>query len=153
MEHFEGHATEPVIRANPVRSGTEILEKGAFERGLPDCEYSISNSADHHVQNHINCAQSGSSADRPDKLAPVILLIDDEDSYRNVLRQVLVNAGYEVIEAANGAEGIRRFFNKPADMIITDIIMPEKEGIETIIELKRAFPKVKLIAMCLHLPP
>jgi len=52
-----------------------------------------------------------------------------------------------VVEAANGAEGIQRFNEKPADMIITDIIMPEKEGIETIIELKKAHPDVKFIAM------
>ena len=79
--------------------------------------------------------------------SPVILLIDDEENFRSVIRQVLVNAGFEVIEADNGAQGIQYFYEKPADMIITDIIMPEKEGIETIIELKKSFPNVKLIAM------
>lgn len=61
----------------------------------------------------------------------LILLIDDEDSFRSVIKQVLVKAGYEVVEASNGVAGIRYFYEKPADMIVTDIIVPDKEGIET----------------------
>ena len=79
--------------------------------------------------------------------SPVILVIDDERPFRAVISQVLSKAGYNVVEAANGVEGINRFYENHVDMIITDIIMPEKEGIETIIELKKAHPRLKLIAM------
>ncbi len=76
-----------------------------------------------------------------------ILVIDDEKQVRGMLRQVLERAGYEVIEACDGEEGIKLFRKQGADLVITDIIMPEKEGVETIIELKRDFPDVKVIAI------
>jgi len=76
-----------------------------------------------------------------------ILIIEDDDQTRSMLRQVLEREGYEVVDAPDGREGIRLYRGKPTDLIITDIIMPEKEGIETIMELKRDFPDVKIIAM------
>jgi DNA-binding response OmpR family regulator len=76
-----------------------------------------------------------------------ILIIDDEDQPRRMLQQVLTRAGYEVIEARNGNEGLQYFRTRPTDLIITDILMPEKEGLETIIDIRREFPAVKIIAM------
>jgi two-component system, chemotaxis family, chemotaxis protein CheY len=76
-----------------------------------------------------------------------ILIIDDEDQPRRMLQQVLTRAGYEVIEARDGHEGLQRFRATPTDIIITDILMPEKEGLETIIDIRREFPGVKIIAM------
>ena len=76
-----------------------------------------------------------------------ILIIDDEDQIRKMLRQMLERAGYEVDDAPNGKEGIQRFRQQPADLIITDIIMQEKDGIETIMELRREYPDVKIIAV------
>ena len=76
-----------------------------------------------------------------------ILIIDDDVQVLDMLRQTLECGGYEVVDAPNGKEGIRLYRENPADLIITDIIMPEKEGIETIIELKRDFPDVKIIAI------
>jgi CheY-like chemotaxis protein len=64
-----------------------------------------------------------------------------------LLREILEHAGYEVEEASNGEEGIRRYREKQADLIITDIIMPKKEGIETITDLRVEFPDVKVIAI------
>jgi len=55
--------------------------------------------------------------------------------------------GYDVTEASGGEEGIEMFHKNPADLIITDIIMPDKEGIETIMELKKDFPGVRIIAI------
>ncbi len=78
---------------------------------------------------------------------PRILLIDDEPQIRSMLTQVLTRAGYEVTEAANGAEGIRSFHEAPADLVITDLIMPGQDGIEAIIELRRQSPTVKIIAV------
>ena len=76
-----------------------------------------------------------------------ILVIDDDTQFRQMLGQMLERAGYEVLEAANGKEGIELCQQAPTDLIITDIIMPEKEGVETIIELKRDFQDVKIIAV------
>jgi DNA-binding response OmpR family regulator len=78
---------------------------------------------------------------------PRILLIDDEPQIRAMLTQMLTRAGYEVTEAANGNDGVRRFREAPADLVITDLIMPGKDGIETILELRREFPDVKIIAV------
>lgn len=75
-----------------------------------------------------------------------VLVIDDAAEIRQVLREMLQRTGYEVLEAANGKEGIRCVHTEPIDLVITDIIMPEKEGIETIQELQRDFPEVKIIA-------
>jgi len=76
-----------------------------------------------------------------------ILIIDDEQQIRSMLRLMLEREGYEVVEAPDGIEGIRAYRQKPADLIITDLIMPNKDGIGMIIELQKEFPDVKIIAM------
>lgn len=76
-----------------------------------------------------------------------ILLIDDDGVARGILSNLLEEEGHEVIEAANGAVGTALYREKPADLVITDIVMPEKEGIETIIGLRKEFPDVKIIAV------
>ena len=76
-----------------------------------------------------------------------ILIIDDDNQFRTLLRKMLERKGYEVIEASEGKEGIKLYRNNPADLIITDLIMPEKDGIETIQELKKDFPDIKIIAI------
>ncbi len=76
-----------------------------------------------------------------------ILIIDDDTQIREMLRQMLENEGYSVLDAANGKEAIKLQHETPCQLIITDLIMPEKEGIETIRELKRDFPEVSIIAM------
>ena len=76
-----------------------------------------------------------------------VLVIDDEPQIRSMLRMMLERAGHEVEEAPDGIEGIRIYRNNPADLIISDLIMPNKDGIGMIIELKKEFPDVKIIAM------
>ncbi|MFH0823206.1 MAG: response regulator [Pseudomonadota bacterium] len=76
-----------------------------------------------------------------------ILVIDDDDLVLSMLGRVLENAGHVVTVASNGEVGIRLFREQPTDLIITDIIMPEKEGWETILELRGEFPHVKIIAI------
>ena len=78
---------------------------------------------------------------------PRILVIDDDAEIRSILRQMLERAGYEVVDAPDGVEGIRLYRENPADLVITDIIMPKKEGLETIVDLKVEFPEVKIVAM------
>lgn len=76
-----------------------------------------------------------------------ILIIDDESQIRSMLRLMLERVGYEIAEAPDGIEGIRQYRENPADLIITDLIMPNKDGIGMIIDLKKEFPQVKIIAM------
>jgi len=76
-----------------------------------------------------------------------ILIIDDEPQIRSMLKLMLERDGYEVIEAPDGVEGIKVYRQNPADLIITDLIMPNKDGIGMIIELKKEFPDVMIIAM------
>ena len=77
----------------------------------------------------------------------LILIIDDEPQIRSMLKLMLERDGYEVAEAPDGREGIKIHRQNPADLIITDLIMPNKDGIGMIIELKKEFPDVKIIAM------
>jgi CheY-like chemotaxis protein len=76
-----------------------------------------------------------------------ILVIDDIDSIRDAICQILESAGYVVKEARNGIEGVKLFELDPPDLVITDIIMPEKDGIETINDLRALEPETRIIAM------
>ena len=76
-----------------------------------------------------------------------ILVIDDQDSVRKLLRTVLERAGHEVTEASNGRLGLAAYRERPADLVITDILMPEMNGLDLILELTRAFLNVKVIAI------
>ena len=76
-----------------------------------------------------------------------ILVVDDEELVRATLRQMLESADHVVFEAANGKEALRSFENRAVDLVITDIIMPEKEGIETIIDLRKIAPNLRIVAI------
>lgn len=76
-----------------------------------------------------------------------ILIIDDEPQIRRMLRNWCEAEGYEVVEASDGREGIQSFRKHLSDVIITDIVMPNTEGVETIVTLKKEFPDVKIIAI------
>jgi DNA-binding response OmpR family regulator len=78
---------------------------------------------------------------------PLVLIIEDEADIRTLYKRILEHAGYEVIEAADGQAGTAAFRRHHPDLVITDIIMPDKEGIETIMELTRDFSGVKIIAI------
>jgi len=81
------------------------------------------------------------------KVIARILIIDDDAPMRRMLRQALERVGYEVLEGPNGRVGMQLQRTTPAEVIITDIFMPEQEGLETIRELQRDFPTTKIIAM------
>jgi CheY-like chemotaxis protein len=78
---------------------------------------------------------------------PNILLVDDDESFRNMLHKTLERAGYQVEDAPNGQAALEVYQQRPSDLIITDLVMPEREGLETILELRRLYPSVKIIAM------
>ncbi len=76
-----------------------------------------------------------------------ILLIDDNDQIRALLRRILEEAGYFVIDAANGREGLRQFRQTPVALVITDLLMPDSDGLEVTMTLRRESPHVKIIAL------
>ncbi|MCU0574161.1 MAG: response regulator [Syntrophobacteraceae bacterium] len=76
-----------------------------------------------------------------------ILVIDDEELLVRMVKTMLEREGYRVLVAPNGKHGLKLFREEPVDLVITDIFMPEKEGLETIRELRREFPGIKIIAM------
>ena len=78
---------------------------------------------------------------------PRILVIDDEATIRELLRFVLEEEGYEVIEAADGAEGLQRYQADPTDLVITDLMMPGMHGLELLEALRRMVPTPALLAI------
>jgi DNA-binding response OmpR family regulator len=76
-----------------------------------------------------------------------ILLVDDNDEFREQSSQLLRRAKHTVITAANGNEAMRLVQDNAFDLVITDLIMPEKEGIETIVKMRKKNPTLKIIAI------
>jgi DNA-binding response OmpR family regulator len=73
--------------------------------------------------------------------------MDDEDGLRRVVKRMLEKGGHEVLLAGDGNEGLRQLRQTHVDLIVTDIVMPGKEGLETILEIRRAWPNLRIIAM------
>jgi DNA-binding response OmpR family regulator len=78
---------------------------------------------------------------------PSILVIEDTEPLRNLIRIVLEQAGYTVYEAENGRDGLKQFHATPTDMVITDIYMPDCDGLVVIRSLRAKNPRVKILAM------
>ena len=76
-----------------------------------------------------------------------ILVIDDDPLVRRTIGRVLARSGYETLSAADGYEGLVLFQREQPSVVITDIIMPDKEGIETILEIRRLSPEAQIIAV------
>jgi len=76
-----------------------------------------------------------------------ILVIDDDDALRDTLRAILEEGGYTVHEARHGREGVACCQARPIALVITDLLMPEQEGLETIQTLRALTPRPKVIAM------
>ena len=77
----------------------------------------------------------------------MILVVDDDPDSREEIREYLVAKNYEVVTAANGAEGLNMARYGQIDLVITDLIMPRKDGVETIAHLKEAKPGIAIIAI------
>jgi CheY-like chemotaxis protein len=78
---------------------------------------------------------------------PSVLIVDDEEAIRRLIRNTLEQAGYHVYEAADGKEGLSRYRQAPADLVIMDILMPDQDGLESILTLRREFPKARIMAI------
>jgi DNA-binding NtrC family response regulator len=76
-----------------------------------------------------------------------ILLIDDEPALRDILSRVLTDAGHRVTGASNGKEASKALATAAFDVVLTDVIMPEKDGMQVISELRKKYPGVRIIAM------
>ena len=76
-----------------------------------------------------------------------ILVIDDDDQIRRMLRMMLEMKGHEVLEANNGKEGLRLHRATHPELAITDMLMPEMDGVELMLALRREAPRLKIIAM------
>jgi DNA-binding response OmpR family regulator len=76
-----------------------------------------------------------------------ILLIEDDSTLRWFLYHNLIKEGYAVFDAVHGADGLLQLRKNPVDLVITDMLMPEMDGVETIQQLRRSFPGVKIIAI------
>ncbi len=76
-----------------------------------------------------------------------ILVIEDDSSVLSMLQEMLETAGYEVVSASNGEEGLQKYNDSDVNLVITDILMPKKDGIETIRELRKTSSKAKIIAI------
>lgn len=91
--------------------------------------------------------KQGSGVERTGARVPRILVVDDEDRIRRALRILLERAGYAVREARNGQDAVRLWHEEASDLVITDIHMPDKDGIDTIRELRALNPTLPIIAV------
>jgi CheY-like chemotaxis protein len=80
-------------------------------------------------------------------MAISILLVDDDNQFRAMLSEALTGEGYQVVEASDGSQAIKLYANQQTDLVITDLVMPEKEGLEMIKEIKQLYSGVKIIAI------
>ncbi len=78
---------------------------------------------------------------------PSILVVDDEDQIRLLIRETLEQVGYHITEARDGKEAFEQYRLAPADLVIMDILMPNQDGLETTVALRREFPDVKVIVI------
>jgi two-component system response regulator (stage 0 sporulation protein F) len=76
-----------------------------------------------------------------------ILVIDDEESIRNLLKEVLERAQHHVLEASDGREGLRLYQQNKVDLVLMDILMPGTDGLEATLQLTREYLDAKVIAM------
>jgi DNA-binding NtrC family response regulator len=76
-----------------------------------------------------------------------IILMDDEARVRATVARILESVGHEVVQAGNGEEGLEHCRARPADLVVTDLYMPKKEGLETIKELRVQFPGTPVVAI------
>ncbi|MBF0428246.1 MAG: response regulator [Magnetococcales bacterium] len=76
-----------------------------------------------------------------------ILIVDDDPAIRHLLREILEEEGHAVEDAPDGRVGLQRFRKKRPDLVMTDILMPEKDGVELIMELQEVGFKVRIVAM------
>ena len=83
---------------------------------------------------------------------PTVMIVDDEELIRSMIRKSLIRIGYEVIEADNGIEAMQLLKGNSVELLIADLVMPKKGGLELIMEVSLVYPNLKKIAISGKLP-
>ncbi len=78
---------------------------------------------------------------------PSVLVIDDDNLMRDVITRCLQKPGYVVSAAINGADGLSQLSRQQADLVITDILMPDSDGLEVIVQIRRLYPATRILAI------
>jgi DNA-binding NtrC family response regulator len=81
-----------------------------------------------------------------------ILVVDDEEVVRSLLKTILKHDGHEVVEAGDGAEAVEIHRDRPADLVMIDLVMPKKHGLDTILEMREFHPETRFVVMTGALP-
>ena len=81
-----------------------------------------------------------------------ILVVDDEVVVRSLLKTILKHDGHDVVEACDGVEAIESHRKEPADLVMVDLVMPKKHGLDTILEMREIHPETRFIVMTGALP-
>lgn len=89
---------------------------------------------------------------QPLPIVPHVLLLEDNEPYRHLMTEVLTNAGFEVTAVADGRRVLAILNERPIDLVITDLVMPERDGLETMTELRYSHPKLPVIAISGDVP-
>ncbi len=76
-----------------------------------------------------------------------IVVVEDNTDLRQIIAHILTKAGHSVTEACDGSEILEILAKQPADIVLTDIVMPNQEGIQTIVQIRRHYPHLKIIGM------
>jgi CheY-like chemotaxis protein len=76
-----------------------------------------------------------------------IVFMDDDEAIQRLVQMILTKEGYQVRVACNGLEGMKLLEEEPAELVITDLVMPVQEGLESIMLLRRKYPEIKIIAV------
>ncbi len=125
---LSGFFSEPALAARPGEAAPEFLQKPFLPEALLD-------------------KVSSMLAGAPPNDEVTLLVVDDDAQVRTLARSFLEEAGYLVVEAGDGTEALRMLGAVACDAVICDLVMPEKEGIETFREIKQTFPSTRFIAM------
>jgi CheY-like chemotaxis protein len=119
-------------------TGNAVARRGLLEEGVAFIEKPFTAES---LAGKVRDTLGGAPA------AAAILVVDDDAAVRSLFHKILARAGYRVMEAADGAQALAAVSKGGVDLVITDLVMPEKEGIETIVEIRRSHPQVKIAAV------
>jgi CheY-like chemotaxis protein len=139
---------EVAVQARQIRPGLPIVFMSGYAEAGPTAA-ELADMGAHYLQKPFTPDQLVSAVrEALDRSEPVrIVIADDDPGVRALLCAVLEGAGYFVIEAAEGASAIQALQNHQADLLITDLVMPGQEGIETIRTAKQNWPDLKIVAI------
>ena len=127
-----------------------MTEKSTYEeleQKIKELEKQVAGKESLQADKESQTTSAAPVEDTESKTPKRILVIDDSEIDRMILEEILKQAGYEVVLASDGEEGLERFYENPTDLVITDMVMPKKMGIDVISELKEKYPDLKIISI------